>query len=370
VGFDSPGIEMDAGAILLFQGVGIGSGLGDAIIRQGFLRCAEFFVSGVGFGVIGGLGNEPGNVPAGLFLGGADKFFHESAVLRAGELAVGWVAGAGLASIRFPLMPEDGAKTVWAVGIDSLHQVVVERAGAFPLVGAGGFDECIERGMDFDFFAFHEPLPDAGCAMACRSNGDGDFVFGSHCVAECGDEAAAGTVVVSAGLGVVGRCPFFAVEGDDEIGSGLLFFRAVVGGIGLAGDDEDLADADVIDCEAGERLCILRYAEIEAIPSAGGGEDCGFEIVGFGIDCDGLPIGGGRGGGMALKHAIDSEMALEQDRSGRAGLALEDLVIERGCQFDGVLVAALGACCKDEYENKWNDATHGISSRTRMHRSP
>jgi hypothetical protein len=50
-------------------------------------------------------------------------------------------------------------------------------------------------------------------------------------------------------VGVVGEEPFGSAEGGDHSGLGRLLYFAVVGGIGLTGDDEDLSDAYVPDGE-------------------------------------------------------------------------------------------------------------------------
>ena len=58
-------------------------------------------------------------------------------------------------------------------------------------------------------------------------------------------------VVLYAKLGVVGERPFGSVEAGDHSGLRRLRDFAVVGGVGLAGDDEDLSDTDVPDSEQG-----------------------------------------------------------------------------------------------------------------------
>jgi hypothetical protein len=68
-------------------------------------------------------------------------------------------------------------------------------------------------------------------------------------VAERWDEAAFAAVVLYSGLGVVGEDPFVSAEAGDHSGLGGLWDFAVVGGVGLTGDDEDLSDTDVLDTE-------------------------------------------------------------------------------------------------------------------------
>jgi hypothetical protein len=67
-----------------------------------------------------------------------------------------------------------------------------------------------------------------------------------RCVAEGWDEAALATVVLHAGLGVVGEEPFGSAETGDHCGVGRLGDFAVVGGVGLTGDGENLSDADLL----------------------------------------------------------------------------------------------------------------------------
>ena len=49
----------------------------------------------------------------------------------------------------------------------------------------------------------------------------------------------------------------------------MLSFLAVVGGVGLAGDDEDFADADVLDRGVSESSTLAGNAGFQAIPSPG-----------------------------------------------------------------------------------------------------
>ena len=87
--------------------------------------------------------------------------------------------------------------------------------------------------------------------MADRGDADGHTVTAIQRVAEGWDEAAFAAVVLYAELGVVGERPFGSVEAGDHSGLRRLRDFAVVGGVGLAGDDEDLSDTDVPDSEQG-----------------------------------------------------------------------------------------------------------------------
>jgi hypothetical protein len=82
-----------------------------------------------------------------------------------------------------------------------------------------------------------------------RGDADGDMVFAIEGVAEGRDEAAFAAVVLDAGLGVVGEGPFRSAETGDHSSLGGPRYFAVVGGVGLTGDDEDLSDTDVPDSE-------------------------------------------------------------------------------------------------------------------------
>ena len=87
--------------------------------------------------------------------------------------------------------------------------------------------------------------------MADRGDADGHTVTAIQRVAEGWDEAAFAAVVLYAELVVVGERPFGSVEAGDHSGLRRLRDFAVVGGVGLAGDDEDLSDTDVPDSEQG-----------------------------------------------------------------------------------------------------------------------
>src|SRR6266404_1272969 len=91
VGLQPLAVEMDAVAVFLPQGIGVGPFQGEAAVPEGFLGGPEFVVSGVFFAVVGGLGHEPRDLPAGTLARGADELLHERAVLWAGKLPVGGV---------------------------------------------------------------------------------------------------------------------------------------------------------------------------------------------------------------------------------------------------------------------------------------
>ena len=92
-------------------------------------------------------------------------------------------------------------------------------------------------------FSFGQPFADAGGTYGAGDESDWDSEVPGEAVSERGEEAA--SVPTRAGLRVVGEPPIGPDESGDETGAGLLFFFAVVGGIGLPGDHEYLTDADV-----------------------------------------------------------------------------------------------------------------------------
>jgi hypothetical protein len=54
---------------------------------------------------------------------------------------------------------------------------------------------------------------------------------------------------------------------------------AVVGGVGLAGDEEDLADSDVRDLKQCDGIAPVEGAEFDGIEAAGRSGDCGVEFA-------------------------------------------------------------------------------------------
>ena len=70
---------------------------------------------------------------------------------------------------------------------------------------------------------------------------------------------------ILAGLPAAGR----EVEGGDAFVGGLLGGLTVVGGVGLAAGDEDLADADPFDRGLGDDGAVAPGAELEVIPAGG-----------------------------------------------------------------------------------------------------
>ena len=72
------------------------------------------------------------------------------------------------------------------------------------------------------------------------------MVAGIEGVAEGWNETAFVTVVLDAGLRVVGENPFRSAEAGDHSGLSRLRDFALVGGVGRTGDDEDLSYANAL----------------------------------------------------------------------------------------------------------------------------
>jgi hypothetical protein len=101
--------------------------------------------------------------------------------------------------------------------------------------------------------------------VADGGGGDGDAVADEHGVAEGGSEAAFFAGVLGAGLRVVGDAPGGAVEGGDHVGLGCLGDLAVVGGVGLAGDEKDLADTDVLDLKQCDGVVAVDGSKLDCV---------------------------------------------------------------------------------------------------------
>lgn len=192
-------------------------------------------------------------------------------------------------------------------------------------------DVAEQRGRVREARAGGQPLAHARRADACRHDADGDFQALGQRVAEGREEAAA--AAARAGLRVVREPPRLAIERRDEAGLGLLFLLAVVGGVGLAGDDEDFAEADVRDVGFGEGFASGQCADFEAEPASGGGVEFGAESVGPGLEGERLPRAvctaarepGFEGGGALVGRELAGD---EEFATGACG-ALGDLVVER-----------------------------------------
>ena len=70
-------------------------------------------------------------------------------------------------------------------------------------------------------------------------------------------------------VGVVGDAPGGAVEGSDHAGLSGLCYLAVVGGVGLAGDEEDLAHSHVQDVEKCDGGMAVEGTEFDCVGAAG-----------------------------------------------------------------------------------------------------
>ena len=115
--------------------------------------------------------------------------------------------------------------------------------------------------------AFGQPLAHTGCANPAGDDAHRHVEALRHGIAKWRDETAA--PAARAGLGIVGELPAFAVERGDLAGLGGLLFLAVIGGVGLSGDDEHLAHADMFDCGFRDNLVAAQSAHFQAIPTAG-----------------------------------------------------------------------------------------------------
>ena len=73
-----------------------------------------------------------------------------------------------------------------------------------------------------------------------------------------------------AGLRIIGEPPHLAVEGGDASALGHLPFLAVIGRVGLAGDDKHLADTDVRDAPPAAFPSGMHHPDIEPPPAARG----------------------------------------------------------------------------------------------------
>ena len=124
-----------------------------------------------------------------------------------------------------------------------------------------------------------QPLTDAGRALADRGDADWDMVPAIEGIAEGWGEAAFVTIVLDAGLGVIGEDPFGSAEAGDHASLGRLGDFAVVGGIGLTGDDEDLSDTDVLDGEQRRLADGVGRFDFDAIEAAGDDGELTAELV-------------------------------------------------------------------------------------------
>src|SRR5712664_3172140 len=125
--------------------------------------------------------------------------------------------------------------------VDAEHHPCEE--GAVADEGAGGVCSDVPRHGGHDVYGgvCGQPLTDTGRTVTDRGDADGDMVSAIEGVAEGRDEAAFAAVVLYAGLGGVGEGPLRSAETGDHSGLGCLRHLAVVGGVGLAGDDEDFS---------------------------------------------------------------------------------------------------------------------------------
>lgn len=101
--------------------------------------------------------------------------------------------------------------------------------------------------------------------MANVGDTDGHVIFAVKRIAKSWDEATLVAGVLHAGLRIVGNAPGRAIEGDNHSRFGDLKDFAVVGCVGLAGDNEDFAEADVGDGGFSDRLSVMKSAHLQLV---------------------------------------------------------------------------------------------------------
>ena len=128
--------------------------------------------------------------------------------------------------------------------------------------------------------------------MADGGDADRDMVAAIEGVAEGWGEAAFVAVVLYAGLRVVSENPFGSAKAGDHAGFGRLRDFAVVGGVGLTGDDEDLSDTDVLDGEDRWLADGVGRFDFDAIEAAGDDGELTAELVVPLVERQAMPLAG------------------------------------------------------------------------------
>src|SRR5689334_15669806 len=93
--------------------------------------------------------------------------------------------------------------------------------------------------------SFGQPLPDTRRPHSRRNNPHRHVEAIDHEIPKCGHETSA--IPTRSGLRITCRCPTFSGKGGHQAAATLLLLLAVIGRVRLAGNDENLADADMLD---------------------------------------------------------------------------------------------------------------------------
>ena len=296
--------------------------------------------------MIAHLGDEPRDAPAGGGARGCNDALQILAILGRRDFAVRRLTGIG-----FALMPEQGAEAAGAEGFFSGDNFIKQGAGADPPVGAGGDGVHAGGGRSGHGVAGGQPFAHAGGTDAQGDESDGHLKAGGHGVTEGGQKTAA--FAAGSGFGITGRLPMAIqnVIGDDERTFGGLFFFAVIGGIGLAGDQKNFTNADMFHGVGPSHEAGAGEADFEPVPAVGRGGQFTAKAPDPVIKGQGNP---GVGGGIADEPrfepveigqggvALHLELARDEDGAGGLGLPLKHLVIERGGQGDFGRVNGIG----------------------------
>src|SRR5579871_177457 len=106
--------------------------------------------------------------------------------------------------------------------------------------------------------------------MPNGGNSDRHVISAVECIAKRRSEATLLAVVLSSRLGVVGEPPCLSAEGRNHTGLGYLRNLAIVGRVGLTGDDEDFAHANVGHCQLGDCMRSVEQLHFDGVKAASG----------------------------------------------------------------------------------------------------
>ena len=246
------------------EGIAVGSFEGDTILPQRRLGGADVIALLVSRHVVAGLRDKPRRLPADVSAGVLDDLRQALAVVLARKGPGGIV----LVGVAFSLVPEHRSEAVRPHGLHPRDELGIGGAIARPRAVWQPHHPAFEGRRIGKRRPFRQPLPHARRADTAGDESYWHVEPSCDRVAERWHEAS--HRAAGAGLRIIGEPPRRAVEGGDASALRHLPFLAVIGRVGLAGDDKYLADTDVRDAPPAAFPSGMHHPDIEPPPAARG----------------------------------------------------------------------------------------------------
>ena len=234
----------------------------EAVLPQRRLSRANLrrrFVTG---NVITHLSHEPRSVPANLAPRIADERLQRVRI----ELARQRARRVSLIGVALTLMPQHRAKATRPEWLHPRDEHLERRPFARPLAAGQFFDAAFNRRRMGKRRAFRQPLANTRRPDATRDDTDGHVEFFNNRIPKRGNETA--STAAGSRLRIRRDPPFRAIERRHPPGSRSQLLLTMIRRVRLPGDNEHLADPDMLDGALRDDLLPAPHAHFQPIPTS------------------------------------------------------------------------------------------------------